>query len=846
MARQNLSKRPTVDEGSVDEITISASTSSAYEQHDDRAHPHLVAPHEKSQEEDSRTKRVATEPLHRQGYIIYLVLFYSAMLCTAWFILVLTSRHPLGRSSYGCFDSNNYCRENSEDLALQNERTSRYIRNAQTLLSAVSLLTIPLTSAVCAAAVVPWLQQSGQDMSLRQIMTLSDKGWTSPYVYYRLLRPAGWRRYGSSFIALALLLHALGAALSPAINQMSALVPIKVPKSSTAPTVPVISLYRLFNSSYQGPPNILQLRESLKTVDPTHIRPRIWVPKKMDCSITGLWRPDRGSYLPNSTQCTNGGMTYLSLTTEPEAWISQLRSDFSTGVKQSQYVPRINTSVEVELLNELPTECNTLDAALLINYAGSSIDKDGNDTLIFDWSVRVCIPEYPSRAFNDTDDAQTLIETAYFDLYTYNIMDRYYHNISKITMSTTAGYFELPNYNSKNAPGPLMQYFTSSTQPDRQYPRRSMPNYAISLEKNATQKNPDLEIMPNSGPLVNIIYALFGNGSLPSIYSNENATYNPGVPVLGNKGNQLPCVDLVPLYALAHAYSPNNGSSYDSRGNECLSYYDVALGDQMHFFISNLVLPTQALERVFRAAAYMYHEIWLSRPSVFTINVEYDAGQDLQKPGLNDRRIVALTIAIAVFLLSLLMLAVYASFSKTWTYSLDAHALLRIGAELGREALPFLVIRDAHHIGELDELPGWVGDVTGDEDITERKLGMAWNGKERQHVSPVKKDGVYLSYPEMQRRNGFEVFCLWCNTVCGLGGLRETKASLRVQKCSAWLRRIKMRVVAKVQEARAWMRQTRLRKRWDEWLKSYIYAVRYQTPIEENLAYRSVGQSSTV
>lgn len=69
-------------------------------------------------------------------------------------------------------------------LEYQNLRTSWYITKAQTLLATVSLLTIPLTSAVCAAAVVPWLQQSGKDITLRQVITLSDKGWTSPYIYY--------------------------------------------------------------------------------------------------------------------------------------------------------------------------------------------------------------------------------------------------------------------------------------------------------------------------------------------------------------------------------------------------------------------------------------------------------------------------------------------------------------------------------------------------------------------------------------------------------------------------------------------------------------------------------------
>lgn len=164
-----------------------------------------------NQSPDSETHQVPAIYLPRQVYIIWLVLAYSAILCTAWIILAWTSKRPFGRSSYNCYNAAGYCRFQTEEQAYQNERTLRYIADAQTLLSAVALLTIPLTSAVCAAAVVPWLQRSGQNMSVRQLITLVDKGWTSPYVYSKLVSTSGWRRYGSSFIALALLLNALGA-----------------------------------------------------------------------------------------------------------------------------------------------------------------------------------------------------------------------------------------------------------------------------------------------------------------------------------------------------------------------------------------------------------------------------------------------------------------------------------------------------------------------------------------------------------------------------------------------------------------------------------------------------------
>ena len=156
----------------------------------------------------SRNHHAAAILLPTQKYVLGLVVAYSALFVVAWSIICWTSQRPIGRGSYYCYDTD--CHYNERERDEQNARTLRYVADAQTVLSAVSLLTIPLTSAVCAAAAVPWLQSNGQGMSLRQVMALADKGWTSPYIYARLLRPSGWKRYGSSFIALALLLNALG------------------------------------------------------------------------------------------------------------------------------------------------------------------------------------------------------------------------------------------------------------------------------------------------------------------------------------------------------------------------------------------------------------------------------------------------------------------------------------------------------------------------------------------------------------------------------------------------------------------------------------------------------------
>lgn len=487
------------DEEDIDSILPLAS-STAYNHQE--SHEFQFASGKEPNTLEPKTRSPATQHLHRQGYVVWLVLIYAAMLITAWAILIVTSRRPIGRGSYGCFDGQSYCRFSSEQLVYQNAQTARYIRNAQTLLSAVSLLTIPLTSAVCAAGVIPWWQEAGRSMTLRQVITLADKGWTSPYIYYRLLAPTGWKRYGSSFIALALLLHAIGAALSPAISQLSSLVDVKVPTKSNAPSIPrLISLHDMFDSlGYNDRTAILKLRAALNGVSPSHIQPQIWVSNdtKVDCNNETAWTLNPNAKIPATSQCRNSGLTYMSLIDQSEAWVSQLGYGFATGVKSNQYIPRVNTSVNIEFMEELPDQCTSEEAVLLMDYAGKVTwyDSTENETVTTrQWWAKVCILHYPQDSgFNDTDDAQTLVESAFLDLYNYDIGSTKSRNVSAITMSTTVGYFELPNYKNNNVPGPSCK--TSSCRPSTTLLNG---NNSIGVAKNSyTHNHPGTSAQPKT------------------------------------------------------------------------------------------------------------------------------------------------------------------------------------------------------------------------------------------------------------------------------------------------------------------------------------------------------------
>ncbi len=74
----------------------------------------------------------------------------------------------------------------------------------------------------------------------------------------------------------------------------------------------------------------------------------------------------------------------------------------------------------------------------------------------------------------------------------------------------------------------------------------------------------------------------------------------------------------------------------------------------MFFFVRNLAKSPATLSKVFQAASYMSHEFWLSTTGAsYDVGVRYDMGVDFQKPDLSSASIIALSLAIALFLLCL-------------------------------------------------------------------------------------------------------------------------------------------------------------------------------------------------
>lgn len=161
-------------------------------------------------------------PLRRSLYTVPMVLLYGGAAIYAWVIICILKDRPIGGRDYGIetYDKlMNYLPDQYpviyttiygelDGLFMKNEK---YLKSARIIQAIVSVLTIPLTSAVCSQAVVVYLQKrQGESLpTLRQSMALADKGWADIGLYFKLFF-GGWNKYRSSLLLFALFLNFLG------------------------------------------------------------------------------------------------------------------------------------------------------------------------------------------------------------------------------------------------------------------------------------------------------------------------------------------------------------------------------------------------------------------------------------------------------------------------------------------------------------------------------------------------------------------------------------------------------------------------------------------------------------
>lgn len=156
-------------------------------------------------------------PLRRSIYMIFLTMLYGAAALWSWAIICILTHRPIGGIGYGLNELNDIFNHPHLDYTVTDyldvffARSERYLRAARIVQSVVSVLTLPLTSAVCSQAAVVYIQRKrGSNCpTLRQSIALADRGWSDIATLKNIIF-GGWNKYMSSLLLFAIFINLVG------------------------------------------------------------------------------------------------------------------------------------------------------------------------------------------------------------------------------------------------------------------------------------------------------------------------------------------------------------------------------------------------------------------------------------------------------------------------------------------------------------------------------------------------------------------------------------------------------------------------------------------------------------
>lgn len=421
--------------------------------------------------EDEHTGDKPEEPptteIASTSYILVLVTLYAGFAIFAWTVVCILTIRPIGTSHYGIWNSRTYY-----DFGGRYTTSENWYRAARVIQSITSVLTIPLTSAVCSSAAVIYLQQSSQ-ASLRQLMTIADRGWTSPETYYRLVATkTGWKRHGSRFLLLAILLSILGGLIAPLQQIFLSAITIKTPTSPQE----ISGLFEIADK-FDGDSFSPESRDRGGTVMGTR--------KLLEATLAGqkqslLWHEGGDTAACNKSSwrfkeggpCPKTGVSLNEILQLQNPFLAPLPPEFTTGLLQ-QFLPRINSTASWQKVDhaQWPANCDH-NGAYQVQWFNTT--HVGYPKPFF-WSLTACMPpDLLSSPWKPVRKRQDFTEELYLNITisTPGRIDKSpgsvpvdwgeFHDsppegsLFRVTMNTTAGYFELPNYMNQQTAGPLL------------------------------------------------------------------------------------------------------------------------------------------------------------------------------------------------------------------------------------------------------------------------------------------------------------------------------------------------------------------------------------------------------
>ncbi|CZR65307.1 uncharacterized protein PAC_15207 [Phialocephala subalpina] len=700
-------------------------------------------------------QRTPSTRLHRSAFVLFLVFFYAALALFSWTITcILTVRPITGPHHYGIFMDNLYGYGYINDVPLYTyyAKSENWLKAARVIQSIVGILTIPLTSAVCSSAAVVFVQQNAKsNLSLRQLMTFSDKTWADPATYPRAIM--SWKHYGSSLLFVAIILNTLGFIITPLQEILLGSNTIKTP------TVPQIVQRFLdipdqFNQDaghYDDNLIVTLTRNALMTASQVQPQAQLWRgASNATCNTLELLQIQPNTPLSDSCGREN---TLGNIAKMKDTFLAEPSSGYSTGLIR-QFIPRFNSTATYENVTgtgSFPVGCDQKLGSFYAKYADKIMDTK---VVYGSWSIEACMPANLTKSpWKNTRDRQDFSEELYLNI---TLLGNYMWNTAasgwqfRVSVSTTAGYFELPNYMNGAMPGPLLLKDPNSICGNDCYAEggnliynhnvtakntRRADDASDNFDANIANSSLSLERVSNKGPLLTISMALFGSGSFlanriahPEAYWGVNDTNSipSSVPDPPNEGS---CIDLAPMGRLLS--SLQDGVTKGSYADYCIANTAGGvggrnLGEYMMTWVRSFAIDdTDGLTTAFTAASFLANQAWMMNnvnSDFRTLSIHFDYGADTQVPTISTAGMILISVLLGIDLIALFAMGIYASFSIRWTNQLDSFAMIRLGTSMA-DKLPLMVGLQKDKMKMLDELPGSVGDAADEHEMVGR-LGL--------------------------------------------------------------------------------------------------------------------------
>ncbi|KAJ7720622.1 hypothetical protein B0H16DRAFT_1792651 [Mycena metata] len=610
-------------------------------------------------------------PLQSSASIVFSVLCYAAMAVIAWTATCYLSFKPIGPKHYGVdipnTDNNGYgsSPQAYHQLYVQSEE---WFRAARVLASIVATLTIPVATAVCTrgCSVPPKeaVNAKTNDDAGRQGVDRACDMAEAPYC-------RGEKNY-------CLVVSYCRYFLKSACNTGAIIAPLQQLYLSTAtiktPIWPIV-MYQIdlmdhFNNqepslrSYDFGETTTLLRDRLGSTDTTTPQAQLWS-RTTTCNMLLPITSTQGTCITPSEQYTFGNMSQLE-----DPFLTQLPSGFSTGLIR-QFAPCINSTARRENITQeqFPQGCDTLPGAFYVKYENISTLNTFPG-----FTFKACMPAnvrfsevlYLAVNFTTTGGWRDLqVPTGVY--------------FARVTVNTSAGFFELPNYMNGGVAGPLLAEDPTVRAPGKcdvdcepqTYPqfRRATPN--TNSNEAVFNETYNLQTNPNKGPLLQNALALFGFGSFIDVrtralqmnsFGMDNATalqaYHsdqctggmvPFLPLLHDEFGQEQTVN--PVDGCSHLL---DSESADSAQLEMIYYLSSFVDNSNQAFTGDLIA------NAFSAAAFLANQAWMLSSVVepgFLVN--YDLGADMQVPVISLMGIIVVSVVLGLFLLLLLGGAVH-------------------------------------------------------------------------------------------------------------------------------------------------------------------------------------------